>query len=82
MNNQQYINLNNTMIQLIPELEKKTLFFIVIDTLLVYLFTFIWFKFIHKDENALKQSTWYTVYITVIFMIYYYIFDFYWIKIY
>ena len=68
------------VLKLVPELQLKTVVFIIIDTLLVYFFTYIWFRYIHYDENAFKQSTWYTLYITAIFMIYYYIFDFYWIN--
>jgi hypothetical protein len=50
----------------------------VIDTLLVLLFTWIWFAVIQKSEHAFGESIGYTIYITVLFGAYYYAYDMIW----
>lgn len=66
-------------LRLVSALENETIVFVIVDTILVYIFTWIWFKYIKKTKYAFRDSLEYTVYITVIFMIYYYIFHYYWL---
>jgi hypothetical protein len=71
------------------QLEFKTILFVIIDTLLVFLITLFWFKFIDKppqnipdeckeyiQKDVYKKSVGLTILYTVIFLIYYYIYDF------
>ena len=60
----------------------KTAIFMTLDTMLVFLLTWIWYNITHKSWieklSHGKQAIAYTIYITFCFGIYYYIFELYW----
>ena len=58
----------------------KTVLFMVLDIVMVFLFTFVWFRFIQKkkDTTAIKQSLWFTIFMQILFFVYYFIFDSLW----
>lgn len=58
----------------------KTVLFMVLDIVMVFLFTFVWFRFIQKktDTTAIKQSLWFTIFMQILFFVYYFIFDAVW----
>lgn len=55
----------------------KTAIFIAVDTILVMMCTWLWF-YAKGEKNSFTESIEYTIYITIIFGIYYYAFDLLW----
>jgi len=60
----------------------KTAVFAAFDTILVFLFTWLWFYMTHdtlfdKISHS-TQSFWYTIYISLLFAIYYFLFEMGW----
>lgn len=59
------------------EIEYKTIIFSLLDTIIVLIATMFWFWW-NNVKTPVHDSIKYTIYITLIFMIYYYIFDIEW----
>lgn len=57
---------------------KKTIIFTILDIIIVFLFTLFWFKTIDNNEKALSESIEYTFFVTLLFSLYYYVFDLCW----
>jgi hypothetical protein len=58
---------------------QKTAIFVVLDIVLVFLFTWVWFRFIQKKKQAaFKESLWFTVFMQLFFFMYFFIFDYWW----
>lgn len=58
---------------------QKTVAFALLDIVMVFLFTSLWFK-LTKQKQPVIQSIGYTIYITLIFAVYYFLFDLFWNK--
>lgn len=58
----------------------KAAIFIVIDVLMVFLFTYLWFRFVQKKKGgqAVKQSLGFTIAMQLFFFVYYIAYDFAW----
>lgn len=58
-----------------PDETKKTIIFIIIDTIFVLLFSYFWFKYVDEHKNAVSESLSFVICMNTLFAIYYYTFD-------
>ena len=59
----------------------KTIAFLIVDIILMFLFAWFWFKYIHPDTGPVdpaKESFRYTFWMTAFFGLYYYTFESWW----
>ena len=61
----------------IGEEMEKTIIFFVIDIVMVFIFTYVWFKFTGV-KNYVQRSLAFTVVMQIYFLVYYFIFDSLW----
>lgn len=57
---------------------KKTIAFLILDIIMMFIFAWFWFKFVHPKTGPVdpsSESFKYTVCMTTFFGIYYYIFE-------
>lgn len=59
---------------------EKAVVFVVIDIIMVTLFTYAWFKYIEKRKNPIKESLDFVIAMQIFFFIYYFIFDYFWFR--
>ena len=55
----------------------KTIYFFVLDILMVLLYTYLWFH-LTGEKNVLKTSIMFTTGMQIFFLIYYFIYDYIW----
>lgn len=69
-----FIHFKNRLVSI----ELKTIVFMIVDLIMVYLLTLFWFKYIEGVKSPIQNSIKYTLFVNGIFMIYYFIFEYFW----
>lgn len=57
----------------------KAAIFLVIDIILVFIFTYFWFKVVDRStKQPLQQSLYFTIFMQLFFFVYYFAYDLAW----